>query len=731
MIKTISLMGVASYSPDSPIVIDTNNEKVNLFYGLNGSGKSTIGKYLQNIHDSNYQSCELTPVDLEREILVYNDKFVTRNFYEILHQKGIFTLSEANKEVEETIESSKAIIDGVEIQQEELKEREKGINKDIYTEEITLKDSVWKSKIEYDRTSLEFCLAGYKTKDKFLKKVTESSFDYDGTLKDLELEAKELSDQDNVLIDAVIAINFDGFIIESDEVFEMKIVGSEDSYLAELIGELGNSDWVQSGIEYFNDGSPCPFCQQEVKADFSSSINELFDLTYKTKKNDILMLRNLYEKRINELKVFLNNTAYSHEYVTSNSEFKAAKKYLLDCLDSNLSLIDDKYIKPSESVEVLDTSSLLEKLNIVISNIQEKIDIFNDKINNKKVHLDKVNNQFWSLINSKHSGIIEASNSRLELLNDELDVIKDENSLIAKEKAKQNEVIIECSKNTTNIDASIRSINMHLKDLGLQGFQLVKESDSSQHYKIVRANQAEGDVYSTLSEGEKTLITFLYFLESCVGAANENSSVVLNRRVIVIDDPISSLSHNYVYDIAALIHHKILMEDFDQVFILTHNLFFFHEILMLKAPGSRRVPYNLFRVSKSNYSQIKVLNRNDIQNDYQNYWQIIKDCSENHSYASMLPNAMRNILEHYFNFIHKKDALRQVLEDLGRTSSEFKPLFRYINRESHSDSVNLNDFEGINVENYIDKFQQVFEKTGYSQHYSKMMGLEECMLEES
>ena len=48
MINTITLKGVASYSLTSPMVIQTDNKKINLFYGLNGSGKSTIGKFLHS-----------------------------------------------------------------------------------------------------------------------------------------------------------------------------------------------------------------------------------------------------------------------------------------------------------------------------------------------------------------------------------------------------------------------------------------------------------------------------------------------------------------------------------------------------------------------------------------------------------------------------------------------------------------------------------------------------------
>ncbi|MFA0464842.1 AAA family ATPase, partial [Vibrio sp. 10N.261.45.F1] len=134
------------------------------------------------------------------------------------------------------------------------------------------------------------------------------------------------------------------------------------------------------------------------------------------------------------------------------------------------------------------------------------------------------------------------------------------------------------------------------------------------------------------------------FLECSSGAINEESAVVLNRRIIVIDDPISSLSHNYIYDIASLIHHKVIQAAFKQVFVLTHNLFFFHELLMLKSHKGCPSGYKLYRVTKSKFSQIKDLKRDELQNDYQMYWQVIIDCKSNPDYAHMLPNAMRNIL---------------------------------------------------------------------------------------
>jgi len=719
-------MDVASYSPVSPVIVNTD-KKVNLFYGLNGSGKSTLANFLQSRADPDFQKCEVLPSNVEHEILVYNQKFIRDNFYEIPQQKGIFTLSEANKEAEEAIENATKAIKKIEDTQNEIKKNAEDKNKEITTEENALKEAVWKSKPKYERTELEFCLIGFKTKDKFLQKIKESISSCDSSVKELRAEAKELNEQNGTPRENIQTISFSGSSIESELIFESKIVGSEDSYLAELIETLGNSDWVQFGMSYLNDDNPCPFCQQDLDANFSTAIHQLFDTTYQSKQEEILSLKISYEKSISTLEHNLVNGVFLADYVAKNPEFDTAKLLLLTNLKSNLSLIHDKYTKPSEVIKLLDTTDVVKHLNSVIIKIQNEVKTFNEKIKHKKTHLINITRKFWSLLNFEYTALIQATTGRIESLNTEVEQLRGDYKNNENDKKKQDNIIIDNSKKITNIDLSIKNINGQLRELGLQSFQLKKASDDSQHYKIVREGEVDEDVYNTLSEGEKTLITFLYFLESCTGATNQDSTVILNRRIIVIDDPISSLSHNYVYDIAALIHHKVLLADFKQVFILTHNLFFFHELLMLK-PGNKKIIYKLYRVTKSDYSAIKDLQRNEIQNNYQTYWQIIKDCSENHSYAHMLPNAMRNILEHYFNFIHKKDALKKVLEDLGKSSSEFKPLFRYINRESHSDSININDFEGINVEKYIEKFKQVFENTGYPDHYHQMMGLDKPVI---
>lgn len=74
----------------------------------------------------------------------------------------------------------------------------------------------------------------------------------------------------------------------------------------------------------------------------------------------------------------------------------------------------------------------------------------------------------------------------------------------------------------------------------------------------------DGSLANNLSEGEKTAITFAYFL-----ATLENNGASLNQTIVFIDDPISSLDSNHIYAIYALITKRL--DSCLQIFVSTHN----------------------------------------------------------------------------------------------------------------------------------------------------------------
>ena len=89
---------------------------------------------------------------------------------------------------------------------------------------------------------------------------------------------------------------------------------------------------------------------------------------------------------------------------------------------------------------------------------------------------------------------------------------------------------------------------------------------------------------------------------------------------MVIDDPVSSLSHIYVFNIGEIIKSEFFNNDsFDQVFVLTHSLYFFYELTDIN-DERRKEKQKLHRISKnSSGSFITEMKYEEIQNDYQTY----------------------------------------------------------------------------------------------------------------
>ena len=103
MIKRIILRNVTSYINETSLETD---KKVNLIYGLNGTGKTTLSNYLYSPDDTTFADCSIEWSEEEKEILVYNQKFIHDYFYQPDSLKGIFTLSKENKKALETIKNT-------------------------------------------------------------------------------------------------------------------------------------------------------------------------------------------------------------------------------------------------------------------------------------------------------------------------------------------------------------------------------------------------------------------------------------------------------------------------------------------------------------------------------------------------------------------------------------------------------------------------------------------------
>lgn len=211
------------------------------------------------------------------------------------------------------------------------------------------------------------------------------------------------------------------------------------------------------------------------------------------------------------------------------------------------------------------------------------------------------------------------------------------------------------------------------------------------------------------------IISFLYFCELCRG--KRSATETKKKRIAIIDDPISSLSHIFVFNIGQMLKTEFFRSDsFEQIFVLTHSLYFFYELTDTNHER-RKKTQNLFRLSKNDQgSSISNMKYEEIQNDYHSYWLVVTDPSQP---PALIANCMRNIIEYFFNFVQKAD-FSNVIQMPELQDNRHQAFCRYINRESHSIGQNIFDYKEFNYDDFRDGLRLVFEASGYPEHYKKM-----------
>lgn len=723
MISKIVLNEVASYKKEA--VLDTD-KKVNLLYGLNGTGKSTFSEFLYDHTEARFSQCSIEGLEENDTVLVYNQKFVQDTFYEPEGIHGIFTLSKGNADAQKVIDTTSAEVKKLKEQKRKIEEK-KTKNEQKHLGEIEeYKKQVWKIKTEYtggDRV-LEFCLDGLKgNKDTLFKHIIslekpEGELDY--SVDDLKKEAQQLQGeaQSRQLLSTVL-INVED--IEQSELLSKVIVGNKNSSVASLIETLGNSDWVNTGIKYVHiDGEKgvCPFCQQKtITQNFLEQINAYFDESYNRDKSQIEQMISRYDAEIKKATDFFNAIKDDSFLEKNKAEIESLSANLISVLEHNLNTLREKAKTPSIQVSLQPINEIIESINSIIKNANNEITLYNQRIADIKGSKSKIRDSFWCLMRKEYNSVIELYAANEKAYDQSVKNAQKELQTKTYEINTNIALIEKNRKKTVNIDEAVENIKNGLIDIGITDFTIEKYSEEEALYRLKREDLDE-DVFKTLSEGEKMVISFLYFIELCKGESTAEKAS--NKKIVVIDDPISSLSHIYVFNIGRLIHNEFLRtKKYDQLFILTHSLYFFYELTNTNHK-ERKETQKLFRICKNTESSyFEDMKYEDIQNDYQAYWHIIKDEKQA---PALIANCMRNIMEYFFNFVEKQD-FAQVFQRPELQENRYMAFNRYMNRESHSKGQNIFDIKEFNYDSFREAFKKVFEIEGYINHYNKMIGL--------
>lgn len=710
---------VASYKGLTSLQTD---KKINLMYGLNGTGKSTLSNFLYDPSNESFNKCEKSPTDCD-PIFVYNQKFILDNFFVSDSLKGIFSLSKENKVAKEKILEAEKVLTNLNKELESKNSAKSSAMQSFSSKKELASNEIWKIKTTYsggDRV-LEYCLEGLKAqKEKLfehLLSIEKPAIEPKKSITVLKQEIEALKGEDAQTQLELTLLEFLAHDQESDLIYSKVIVGNNDSAVSALIENLGNSDWVKQGLEYIPDhideqNQPCPFCQEKtVTQKLINSIKGYFDESYQTEITKLETIQAEYKSDYANLKSL--NTFTEHLFAKEKTAIITQKyQECIKLLDDNLNAMEEKRKSPSSIQKLVSSEQAFISFNIEIAAINNLIKEYNLKLENRASTLAALKSDFWHLMRWQYDQTISRFNQDRDETNFNLSTLRGEIEAITIGLATQKTCIAEAQKETVNVDEAIQAINRGLLDLGIDDFKIKKQSDSL--YRIIRSDKPE-DAFSTLSEGEKMMISFLYFCELCKGRTSAEDTNT--KRIAVIDDPISSMSHVFIFNVGQLIRSVFFKSDrFSQVFVLTHSLYFFYELTDTNH-DRRKEHQKLFRLSKSGSgSKIQEMKYEEIQNDYQAYWSVINDPDQP---PALIANCMRNIVEYFFNFVRRKD-LNNVFQMPQLQEIKFQAFNRYINRESHSLGQNIIDMKEFDYNVFKDGLRLVFDATGYKEHFNEM-----------
>ena len=262
-----------------------------------------------------------------------------------------------------------------------------------------------------------------------------------------------------------------------------------------------------------------------------------------------------------------------------------------------------------------------------------------------------------------------------------------------------------------------------LKSYGFNNFEIVETTEKG-FYQIQREDGSIAK--TTLSEGEKTFITFLYYYQLTKGSIEKDE--ISEDRVLVIDVPISSLDSNILFIVSALIKDiinqiKLGNGNIKQLILLTHNVYFHKEVSFINGRIKECNETKFWILRKVN--KITTLQsydiKNPIQSSYELLWKELKE--KDHNSNTTIQNTMRRIIENYFKILGKLKDDDLIMKFTSKEEQEIcRSLLSWINDGSHciSDDVFI-ESQYATIDNYMNIFKQIFEKTDNIGHYNMMM----------
>lgn len=662
----------------------------NIIYGWNYSGKTTISRIFSSLRDKQlnekYKNSEfkivydndnkeVTQADLTRfgyGIQVFNSEFIKQNLkwdtnesldaisFDVGTNVGIREEIEKNEERINSIQGTDEIIGRKTTFQPAIDEYNSFEGWKYTTEAKRIKIDIFNSLIEFNKghlktikSQVESDLASYIITDLTLL----------GEIKKMSLASNDKNEIDEIVFTPSIKTIYDSIAV---------ILKSEPAK-SEIIEVLENNNdiysWVKEGLALhsIDKKEDCSFCGNKITAERYTLLNNYFS-------NASAKLRT----EIADCKVLLTNESTAIENINipkSKNDFTDKCQADFEIQLENWKEIKTNYkkflTKLSEELDRKENGNIFNPLTLMeydllsilgvtgwITNTKKIIDIHNAFVQNFNIEQGEAREKLKKnlvadfLETEKYSDKEKAKDFSERCL-------KRYDFLIEKIKIKNNNLLGQLK----NVVAGKNELNLFIKAF-LNREDINIEVTTDDRFILRRGNEYADN----LSEGEKTAISFAYFLVTLESLHREKK---LKDTIIFIDDPISSLDANHIAQIYSLINSfffrkgenpltpEAAINCFKQLFISTHNFEFFSflkDSAQLKKHNSDPTTgcnyYFIKRLAADNSKLIPLPKSLTLKSEYVYLFEILfkfhKDgCKIEDDNLILMPNALRRFFEIY------------------------------------------------------------------------------------
>lgn len=751
---------------------------INFFYGKNGTGKTTIARAIMSGEGLTWKDGE---PEAEYVRLVYGQQFILDNLRNYENLQGVFTISEQDIAVRDAIkEKTDARIEFERlagIAQGEIDKRKKAASEML----ARLKDICWDRAASL-RDAYPDIFTGLRSdRTKFVEAVLA------GFVEQLKKGVKDRKAAEGIMPLSPVEHNMDeiastykaasggeteeykefmpaetGLLCVSNLMQEM-ITSSVDTPFAQFLTSIAATDWVRQGHERYHEmaDGKCPYCSRTLPDNFEADLAACFDDAYRVKLQSLQGYRQQYREDGLQIWQVLSGNLEGRYAGIDTTAYEAKIGEFQAMMKLNLEKIDDKIKEPAVAKVLDDIEAILSEINEMIAAFNAKIRAVNAIIREKPKKLAECKQAILEYALFLLKGDVDGYRAGLATLESEVASYKATVSVNRQQAKSLEEKIAKLSVSNSNTQAAVISMNERLKDSGFLGFYLREKADVPNAYEVVRTST--NAVAKRLSEGERNFIAFLYFYHKVLGS--DHAASVSAKKIVVIDDPVSSMDSDVLFIVGALVRNLIeicrnnadyegreLDGDFiKQIFILTHNTYFHREVAYNYV--HRWHCASFFMIHKEELtSNVELctepnpkapseeVNRNPVQNSYAALW---REYREVRTPIAIL-NVIRRILEYYFLQMcgfEGEDLQHEILEkpenrvrfigtrpDGSKDYVRFnqaKAMLAYIatNKVGITDGIHYVD-DCTNVNQCRETFEVIFDVMEQTQHFRKMMGLQ-------